>query len=361
MKRIVAVAGDAGGATALLPVLRALATMPDVELKLTPYRQAVGIWSKLGLAIEPLPDDAAGDDASTWEHLAPAHLVVTGTSVNGVNQERAAVRWAARSGVPSLSVLDFWSNYAARFRDTADAPLELPTTIAVMDERARDDMLAEGFPADRLVVTGQPAFDGIAEFRAHWTDSMRCETRRELREELANADGSIVLFASQPLAEMSALTQASGTPINERDVLDALVASLDAIATDDDNMVLVVRPHPREEIDVSEIPNAGRARVVVSRAGRPWAAALAADVVVGMTSVFLLEAALLGCNVVSIQPDQQHADPLPALPDARLTRVYDLGVLTQTLRQALGRDRTSAAAVRPSSRSHNPRRIAPSI
>lgn len=342
MTRLIAVAGDAGGGAALTPVLRELASDPRIDLHVYAYREAAALWASAGLSVERLPERPV--PAGEWVPPAGAEFVLTATSVNGVDHERSALRWAARSGVPSLSVMDFWSNYGARFRGTPDAPLELPTVIAVMDDRARAEMVREGFPADRLVVTGQPAFDALTAFRATWTSG----DRDAIRHDLGASGALLVLFASQPLTDMAILTVNRESHIDERGVLRAVLASLEEMArTTDRDIVLVVRPHPREQLAASDIPAGERVRVVLSREGRPWAVALAADLVVGMTSVLMIEAEWLGCSVVSVQPGGERTDPFARDTHGALTRVYDVTQLTRALQDALASGASNAARSHP--------------
>src|SRR5439155_26814133 len=100
---------------------------------------------------------------------------------------------AARTlAIPSIAVLDSWVNYAQRF------PVR-PDCIAVMDEHAKADLIAEGFDARALVVTGQPATDDLCAFSRAFDDDQRRQWRNRLG---AERDGLLVLFVSQPFLAM---------------------------------------------------------------------------------------------------------------------------------------------------------------
>jgi hypothetical protein len=317
---------------ALAPVLRALQLHPDIRLRVFGYRQAFTLWLRQGLDVEALPDDRAVDPIEFVRDDAVA-LLLTATSVNGVDHERSFRRWASWASVASVAVLDFWSNYSARFRNGSNGVLELPSAIAIMDARAHSEMVAEGFPAERLVVTGQPAFDAIETFRAAWSETKRREARKRLSVEMGC---KAVLFVSQPLSEMAWLTGSVGAAIDEREILDRVAASLEEIAaTDATEIVLAVRPHPRQQLEQSDLPSGSHVRVMLAANGEPWPAVLAADVVVGMTSVLLVEACLLGCTVVSVQPGGNATDPLPTSRSGDSVAVYDVAELTGALRRAL--------------------------
>jgi hypothetical protein len=335
MRNILAVGGDPGGAAALAPVLVALQNDPSRRTRVLGYRQAVDVWTRSKIAVERLPETVPVDPAK-YIGDEDVDLLVTSTSVNGVDHEREFLRWAANASVPSVTVLDFWTNYAARFRDDKDANLILPSAIAVMDDRTKHEMVAEGFPPDRLVVTGQPAFDAIRAFRATWTERKRHDARKKLG---ADSGCHIVLFASQPLAEIARLTSGTEAEIDERTLLESVARALDEIAVSHDlDIVLAVRPHPREIIHPNELPSGVKVRTVLSPEADPWTAVLAADLVVGMTTILLVEACLLGCVVMSLQPRAEGKDPLPTNRSGRSLPVYDLGALRETLHDYLLND-----------------------
>jgi UDP-N-acetylglucosamine 2-epimerase len=210
-----------------------------------------------------------------------------------------------------------------------------------MDEDARTALLREGFPDDRIAITGQPAFDVIDTFADGWSDARRLELRREL----AIADGArLVLFASQPLAEMSTLGCVDAVSIDEQAVLRNVADVLNRIAAEGHEIVLGVRPHPRERLDASELPQRQHLTTVLWNGPHAWAAVMAADLVVGMTSVLLVEASLLGAVVVSVQPGGRTTDPLPASKSRHIAAVYDVDELFDTLKRCL-LDETSRAAL----------------
>lgn len=319
---ILAIAGDAGGASAVAPVVARLRASGRPVTALA-YRQARSVWAGQGIAYIELSEAKDQTTVSGWLHSAKPTLVLTGTSVNGVDLEKQFIAAATRSNVPSVAVLDFWSNYRPRFADQRGDLTYLPDRVAVMDTQARSEMIAEGFPPERLVVTGQPAFDCLAAVRVRSTPAARAELRNALG---VRERQRMVLFASQPLAALwgNDPSVESHPGYTEQTVLDLLCAALSRIVLRRGGAItLVVRPHPREGvIDLSRFESAP-VRVISDSTHDGRQMALAADLVVGMTTVLLVEACLLGCVTVSLQPGLRKADVLPT-NRAGLTRaVYD--------------------------------------
>jgi hypothetical protein len=295
--KVLAAAGDAGGARALLPVIHRLAESVDVECRA--YGPAAEIWRTAGLRVASIePVNVDGYDR-----------VLLGTSARPAGWELEYVSEAARSRVRAVSIVDSWGLHRERFTTPA-GDLVLPEAIAVWDEDMRRTLVAQGFPEHRLVVTGQPVLDELA---LPISADQRSEIRRVVRDRLGIGDKLTVLFVSQPI---SMLGLASEHGFDERSVLRDLVDDLAAIsALRKANVALLVKPHPRELPRGYRVPPTSSPEldiIVIERSDiAPREIVLCSDLVVGMNSILLLEACLLHIPVVSYQPGGEVVDPLP--------------------------------------------------
>jgi hypothetical protein len=307
---VVAVAGDPGGANAVAPVLETLLASGRSVSALA-YRQARDVWRGRGIPFKELAGPINPEQAGEQLLALHARRLLVATSVNGLDLERRFTVAARQERVPSLAVLDFWSNYRLRFAAGQGDWSQLPDGVAVMDQSARAEMIGEGFPPDCLHVTGQPAFDDLQRLQANHT----LATTKELRARLGvGPEERLILFASQPLAVMNGSDASSAlfTGYTEHTVLAALIPALEKIAARRNTPIaLLVRPHPRENLDELRRHGSNRIRVILSGEGSGRSLALAADLVTGMTTVLLVEACLMGCLVVSLQPGLRSADVLP--------------------------------------------------
>ncbi|HEY3902201.1 MAG TPA: hypothetical protein VGM54_26545 [Chthoniobacter sp.] len=326
---IVAVGGDPGGAGALAPVIDALRATQRVRIDARAYRHACAVWQKCGLSFQPL------DEQAEVSLPADAHLVLTSTSLNGLDLEKRFIGAARLQGIPSVSVLDFWSNYRPRFSSSDDSLNCVPDHIAVMDGQARDEMIAEGFEPQQLVVTGQPAFDDLATWHAAFTP----EKRQAVRRKLGVQEGELlVVFASQPFSAFagsdSSLPQYRG--FDERSVAAQLLHALEeAVANDQRRITLVIRPHPREDARSFDHLRSETVRVRVTMNGDARETVATADLVVGMNTALLIEACYLGCVVVSLQPGLNGTDPLPTNRLGFSRAVYSDREIAPTIRELL--------------------------
>lgn len=299
--KVACIAGDPGGARCLSPVIAEL-IQRGVEVCLIGYRQGFVILQEHGLPVVEC-DEVLASKAAAYMSDLEVDLLLCSTSMNGQDFEKAFIQAAAQSGVVSISILDFWSNYRGRF--TTQPPSgnlnALPDWIAVMDNRAVEEMVVEGFPETRLVITGQPAFDEL------FLPRDVLSIRQRVRAALGCIESDVLLiFASQPFSEVTAESGISPVGYDEMECLDLLVESLKGIHI---RPKIWVRPHPRESI--GKFNGVSYKPLLVSTEFDRISAILAADGVVGMSSNFLLEAALLGLPVLSIQPRQPGPGPLP--------------------------------------------------
>lgn len=231
--------------------------------------------------------------ASELMALAQPAAVLTGTST-GDTVERDLIVHARRAGVPTVGVLDSWVNLTERF--TGRTAFEyLPDRLAVMDEATRSLLVSAGAPASNIVSTGHPHLDRVKVLTA----SQRSSVRARLG---ATDDHLLVVFASEPLSD----EQTNPLPFDELSVLRDILA---ITATGRARVRLIVRPHPREGVlKLNGVLRGATADTSVDRSVPSRELVAAADVVIGMTTILLIEAAIAGTRAVSYQPGCAESD-----------------------------------------------------
>lgn len=318
--RIVTICGDPGGANAIAPIIELLRDEGKVSVTALAYLQAVTLWSGRGIQFDAIKGEASDDDILKFLSEPKANLLLTGTSVNRYELEKRFIEAARQLGIPSMSVLDFWSNYALRFSGNAGDLRYLPDRIAVMDVLARDEMVAAGIVDSRIVITGHPALDGLEAYR----QSFGPERRYAIREGLGVApDDWLILYASQP-PTFSDLDEEIPPPWLDRlRTVNVLLGALAVLAQARGKCsTLLIRPHPRENGEIYRGLTHNTVRVVVSGEGGSRDLALAADAVVGMHTMFLVEARHLGRPALSIRLDLPLPDDFPPNRSGLIRAVY---------------------------------------
>ncbi|MFK7862090.1 MAG: hypothetical protein AB8B64_25005 [Granulosicoccus sp.] len=270
--RILFAAGDVGGARAILPVAHLAATLSHQVICL-----AHGVLEAEGSAEWHWFSQVDSDLA-----IGSSDVIIYATS----SADDTAVRIAARArlaGKPALHVLDNWTSYTQRVRDF------MPDAYAVMDKLALEEAKAAGVPDQILHVTGHPDLAKIVD---------------ETHELPGPVTMSSILFVSEPAGTTGGIELRG---YDETIVTEHLMSALSEHMPD--TSTLYVAPHPREcRQSVSDrmtricggLANAPDWLLVAPGQIRP--ALHSASRVVGMTSILLYEAWLLGRPTLSLQP-----------------------------------------------------------
>ncbi|MFN8524815.1 MAG: hypothetical protein U0821_17095 [Chloroflexota bacterium] len=278
MTTVAAVCTDVGGWRAVRPAVDVLTPRGHTVIHFHggPAHQHA---TAEGYESHPVSLDSPYEAARQITASGAAALLV-GTSTRPVI-ERWLVR-EMRGTIPSVGVLDASLFAAHRFRP---AFLELPDRLACPDPETAEALGQGGAPRERLAVTGNPAIEALVP---------SATPRRPASSQLD------VLFVSQPV-ELTG-EERSLFLIDERETLAHVIQALGMVRTHRGGSVRIrIRRHPIEEpwrcmplaegIAVVDDPHADR---VVS--------ALAADLVVGISSSLLTEASVLGRPAIAHLP-----------------------------------------------------------
>lgn len=306
---------DPGGANTIIPLY-----YPLIDAG-----YAVGLWGK-DMALRKYADEGLPgqgimsrigridvNNIRSFIASEKPDIIVTGTSAED-SCEKYIWKAAADLGIVSFAILDQWINYGVRFSSLPCSEFVvllgekkykyLPTKILLMDELARVEAVGEGLPADRLVITGQPHFQAFLKKKIDSPEKVA-----SIRASLGVANGeALIVFASEPITETYSKGGDCESPCGytEIAILEHLIKTLEDIAGDGGKkFCLVIRPHPWEDTlkflgIVESLPR--RAIKIKVNDNRPsFELISAADVVCGMSSMFLIESVLFRRPTVSIQ------------------------------------------------------------
>lgn len=342
MGKIVIFVEDPGAANYALPLVAPLGAALWVAPALLPYLDARGIEPARVLdgPVPPLPSET--------------ERLLVGTSENLETAAHALVRQAKARGIPSVGMIDFPANAAARFRGTGTNPLaHAPDWLMVTDDGTARHYEALGFPAEKIGRVGHPHFDTVLALRATLEAEGVAAVRRRLLPNVPEGQ-KLVVFLSEisggldpeqyqkspdyTLEGRGGRTDRTGIVVEE---------FLDASAALSPQPYRLLRLHPkntREEFGplLGEFDG-------VSAAGTPLEMVFACDLVCGMTTMLLYEAALLGRPTLAILPRMTEAAWLPTIASgitpAAVTRPALTRLLPTLLAQARGNDLRPAPAL----------------
>lgn len=331
--RVVTICGDPGGGNAVAPVIERLRAEGKVSVTAFAYLQAATLWSEQGIQFDAINGDVGDGDIIKLLTEPKASLLLTGTSINTFELEKRFIDIARQLGIASISVLDFWSNYASRFSDDAGSLRYLPDQIAVMDSLARDEMIVAGIDSSHITITGHPALDGLEEYRYGFTHEQRAAVRKNFG---VASDEWLVLYASQPPTFFDQDDSVPPPWLDRLRTVNALLRALSSLANErGKSATILIRPHPRESGEIYRGVAHDTVRIVVSGAGDTRDLTLAADVVVGMNTMLLVEACHLGRPTLSIRLALPLPDDFPANRSGVIRAIYREEDILPALEQAL--------------------------
>jgi len=211
--------------------------------------------------------------------LRPDVVVAT----NSPRSEQAAIEAAQALGIPTLSMVDLFALPGDPYR----ARTVHADRIAVLSPAARDNLLEAGIARERIVVTGNPAFDGLAGAEA------RAAARR-WRAERGWGERPMVLWAGHMEPE-DAQPRWAGAALG-----NAVQETLLRWTLARDDACLAVRYHPNEWHRF--LPPPAHARVHWSRPDREALLPVlaAADVVIVQATTVGAQAHAAGKQVLSL-------------------------------------------------------------
>ncbi|HNW25905.1 MAG TPA: polysialyltransferase family glycosyltransferase [Candidatus Gastranaerophilaceae bacterium] len=276
MAKIMFFAHDPGGANAILPLIEPLEKENEVF-----------VFAK-GPALLKLPNPKILEE-NTLKIVNPDFLI-TGTSASDMT-EKLLWQDSKDLNIKSMAILDHWVNYGIRFSKYGLNEIEkfdkkcefLPDYIIVMDEFAKQEMIKDGVPAEIIYPLGNPHFENLLR---------QSKNVKNVRSKFAKKNEFLITFASEPYTE----DYGQG---NEKKVLEDLIH-----IAKDKNIKIIVKLHPKEDFSkYSEFKN-----VMFDKETAPTEVIMASDLIVSMTSMFLLEAMILGKNILSYQPNETNPD-----------------------------------------------------
>jgi hypothetical protein len=174
-----------------------------------------------------------------------------------------------------------------------------------------------GFPAENVRICGHPHFDVVRKKRLDLTQTNRIELRQRVFPN-APTEKPIWLFLAEGIDLLNpalsfrsseyTLIGRQNTDFRACIVLEEL---LDVSSRMYPQPWLALRPHPKSDLTdfTSVIPELG----AIQRGGDPLEAVWAADMVIGMTTMLLLETALLQRPHFSILPRESESSWLATL------------------------------------------------
>lgn len=339
---------DPGGANVLIPIYLELKDSYTVRAYGKDY--AVNIWRKTGLECTDLIDCVNYIDSISIENFLSdikPKVVITGTSFDD-KTELLIWEKCQKLGIFSFAFVDSWMNYKARFSNVPDLRMTedvslvrfiYPSRILCVDNLAKDDMIKDGIPEDKIITGGYWHLYRARELLMRVNETAIVEYRnRVLGNNLESNSKKLLLFISEPFSQLyKDSDNGIGYGYDEVSIFGYLRDTLEKMPDIDDRYVLVIRPHPKEDVTLwKKRIRDTRIPIVIDNTNSLECQLRSADLVLGMMSQCLNEAACVGKCIASVQIGRIVDEPLFISRKGMIKTILNISCLEKCLKNYFG-------------------------
>ena len=319
MKRLFFFARDPGGMNALIPIIMKTSNKYQVFAFGKDY--ALECYQKRrGNCIKDIMEYCSEVSEECLYNLlgeVVPDLIITGTSSDDFTEKYLWMA-AKRKGIKTIALIDSWVNYAVRFSQYSlcDMPINpkydlkyLPNYIFTIDNFSKQEMLKVGIPEERIYVTGQPHLEYIKNCILEVPD----EEVKSYRQKIGCLNNTkLVVFASDNISDSFSDTD-NGLfwGYNEKTIFPYVYEGLSMAQLRGEQFVLLIRPHPKEDANFwyKVCKEKKGMKIIVDNRTIGDIVLRAADLIISMQSMFLVEAALVGKQIISLQIGLKKENP----------------------------------------------------
>lgn len=269
------------------------------------------------------------------QELNPRRMLI-GTSENRKSIGLELIEVARKKNILTIGFVDMLCNADRRFRGESENPLQYMTDILLVpDYKTKMAFIKLGATDKNILVIGHPHFDRVENWLKGLDERSKYNFRHRFYKGLSDKT-KVIVFVSEgwDLLNISASVKNDeygfvGRGDSEFRTTIILEELIDALKETSDDYYLVLRLHPKNNIEdfahlLSEIDH-------VSKSEDPLEIVLSSDLVVGMTSMLLLESTILKKPTLSVLPLKSEADWLPNLASGATKCVFSRNELKECL------------------------------
>lgn len=315
-KKILLFSRDPGGANTVAPLYKKLmdkgyeVMLYGKDIALSKYNQ----YELTGMDINDKLECISQEEIHKFLLKESPDFLITGTSADDFT-EKYLWKSAEKLNIKSFAILDQWVNYGVRFSQFSVNELEeynrnkkhpyLPYRILVMNEYAKQQIINEGINEEKIIVSGQPYFDYLIEKQEN-TD--KCKITDLKKALCKNEDTVLVTYVSEPISKTYNENDESEHywGYTERTIFKQFFNIINTIAEAYKiNIKLIIRLHPKEDDnnydDIIDYIDSKYISILTDKKIDGFNLMCASDLICGMSSMFLIEAAIIRKPIVSMQ------------------------------------------------------------
>ncbi len=339
-------AEDPGAVNMVAPFSKSLIEN-DKEVSVLSAGLATELFSAIGIDSIKLKSKS---HAIEQFHKTKPKRVYIGTSENQKSLGFELINIAKELRIPVIGIVDFFSNAEYRFRGDTDDPLAYaPDWLMVTNNQTKIAYRDLGFNPSHIKVVGNPQDDYVLAKRKTLKKKGKLQIRKKAFPDVSE-ERKIIIFISEISDGLNSqqyewseeyTLHGRGKRLGRTETV--IEEFLDAITTVTEKLgnkpYLLLRLHPKElnnsltdyHVEFDEI----------SYSSDPLEIIFAADYVVGMSSMLINEAYLLGANILSILPRKAEKKWLPIIMDNKIKCVSERKDLLKEIESFFASDRAS--------------------
>ena len=310
---VLMLAEDPGAVNFLAPLVSEF-----YKLKVRVYFFAHGAGAKQCDALNHIYEEVGSRSARCiFDEINP-DLLVVGTSEDRNALGLQFIDLASERNVVSFGVIDGPMSAAYRFRGASMKALDhAPDYLLVPDAVSFHAYASLGFPKKKIIVVGHPIWDYVRDRYKELSITLKEEWRQKIYADFMPERKLVVFLVDLSTGllpeEWRRSPEYTLTGRGESDLRTIIVLEefLDVVANADDSICVALRLHPK--VDLNDFEKFKPEVFDICQGGDAYPYLLAADLVVGMSTVLLTEAALLRRPTLSILPREIEKFWLPSI------------------------------------------------
>jgi hypothetical protein len=315
--KIIFAAQDPGGFNAILPVIKELTKSKwkgAFILKLFLADESRDIAKKNNIKYSDGNFLKIKELIHAFEKEKPDLLFVS-TSW-GQSIDKKMIKIAKSRGVKTVSFMDFWANYKSRFSDFNGNNLAYLTDyILLIDKIMEKEMVEEGFDKNKLIVTGGPSFDNFSEL-----------IKKKQKED-------VISFLCQPISELYKKFKAY-PGYDEVEVFKDLMEAFESLKL---KIPIIIKFHPKTKKlkKFDKLIKKSKLKILIEKKLSVENLIKKSKIVVGMFTIALFQASIMGKKVLSYQPNLKGRDILVSNRLGLSIAVYEKEKLYPALKELI--------------------------
>lgn len=292
---------EPGGAEVLIPVIKLLKQNNGYKITVCSYGYALERFNLENISYE-LISPITENDNTLFEQYKPKIIITSATSLPYKDMSEKYLWSNAKFyNITTIAFIDQWQNFAIRFSgiEKNETLKFQPDYINAINKDGFDEMKSLGFNQNILMQWGQPYLSGLHEKQKN----IDCFL---LKKELNIADEKVLLFVSEAIKENYSNTRG----YDQYTVLDLFLTKIQLY---NENFTIIIKLHPKDNLQkFNNILNKFEDLriIIITNEYTPIETISLSDIVIGMTSIMLIEAFILDKVVFSYQPNLKGEDPL---------------------------------------------------